>query len=164
LSGEIWLRTADGKAQRLDYGLKAPTGIALSPDNLWLAVAERGSHFGYSYPIKSDGTLDARQRFYWLHVADADDAGGATSLVFDREGHLFAATDLGVQVFDRNGRSRLILRLPDEAPVIALAFGQKDSGMLYARSATGHTFRRALKIPGVPLRERPVTVPKVSPG
>jgi sugar lactone lactonase YvrE len=40
-------------------------------------------------------------RFYWA-------AGG---MCMDREGHPYVATRKGVQVFDRNGRSRGILPL-----------------------------------------------------
>ncbi len=42
-AGKVWLIRPDGEQILLDEGLKQPTGIALSPDGLWLAVMERSS-------------------------------------------------------------------------------------------------------------------------
>jgi sugar lactone lactonase YvrE len=111
-SGTVWLVKPNGKKSRLDAGLSHPSGIAISPDGLWLAVAENKTHWNYSYRVQPDGTVQDKQRFYWFHVSDEADDSGAGLWVMDREGRLYAATRMGVQVFDRNGRSRLILPVP----------------------------------------------------
>jgi gluconolactonase len=98
---------------------------ALSPDNLWLVVAESKTHWGYSYRVRSDGGVDSKQRFYWFHEPDDADASSAGSMAMDREGRLYVSTNLGVQVFDRSGRSRLILPASRGA-VRALSPGNKE--------------------------------------
>jgi hypothetical protein len=109
--GKLWLLNPDGKKLQLDAGLRQPSGIGLSPDGLWLAVAKK-THWGYCYRVQPDGTLKDKERFYWFHVPDDADDSGARAWVMDHDGRLYAATRMGVQVFDRNGRSRLIMPVP----------------------------------------------------
>lgn len=161
--GELWL-VAPGAAPRLlDRGLRHPSGIALSPDGLWLAVVEKASHGGYSYRVKPDGSVDAKQKFYWLQVADEDEDSGATALAMDRDGRLYAATRVGVQVLDRNGRVRAILPLNGQA-VIAIAFGGPHFNQLYVVAADHHLYRRTLTVVGAPPAAPPITLPPWSAG
>jgi len=39
--GKVWLIRRDGKKTVLDSGLEGPTGIALSPDGLWVVARRR---------------------------------------------------------------------------------------------------------------------------
>jgi gluconolactonase len=130
-TGKVWLISKSGEKTLLDSGLKGPTGVALSPDGLWLAVAESHTHFGYSYRVQSDGTVQDKQRFYWFHVPDTADDSGAGAWVMDSEGRLYAATRMGVQVFDRNGRVRAILPVPG-GQVTGIAFGGDHFDTLYS--------------------------------
>jgi hypothetical protein len=139
--GGLWLIASGMTPRRLDRELRDPSGIALSPDGLWLAVVERSAHGGYSYRVKPDGSVDARQRFYWLQVADEDEDSGARALAMDRDGRLYAATRMGVQVLDRNGRVRAILPLNGQAAV-AIAF------LWWVRFQP--TLRRGRRPPSVP--------------
>jgi gluconolactonase len=145
-TGNVWLSESGKRRILLDSGLKAPTGIALSPDGFWLAVAESKTHFGYSYRIASDGTLRHKEPFYWFHVPVDADESGAGALAMDREGRLYAATRMGVQVFDHNGRSRAILPLP--AGAVDLSFGGSDLATLYVSTTDHKVYRRRLKVPG----------------
>ena len=64
-------------------------------DNLTqVAVMEGRSHWGYSYRVKADGTVELKQQFYWAHVPDSADDSGAGSACFDRDGRLYVATRL----------------------------------------------------------------------
>jgi sugar lactone lactonase YvrE len=101
-----------GERVLLDEGLSDPSGLVLSPDGLWLAVFEKSGHGGYSYRVKGDGTLDAKQKIYWLYSPDDAEDSGAGSACADRDGRIYVATRLGVQVLDRNGRSRVIMPVP----------------------------------------------------
>ncbi len=67
---ELWLIRATGEKIRLDEGLKGASGVALSPDGLWLFVAQGLSRNGLSYRVRSDGTVDARAPFYDFVVAE----------------------------------------------------------------------------------------------
>jgi gluconolactonase len=161
-TGEVLFVTPDGKRTAIDKGLKEPAGIALSPDGLWLAVMERATHVGYSYRVQADGTVDARQKFYWAHVPDDADDSGAGGATMDRDGRLYVATRMGVQIFDRNGRSRAILPLPaGEATSICFAGGKFD--VLYVVS--GHKlYGRRMNAVGAPSFNPPMKLPEWGAG
>jgi hypothetical protein len=157
LAGKVWLISGSHK-KLIDAGLKGPTGITLSPDGLWLAVAESKTHWGYSYRVQPNGSVQNRQRFYWFHVPDTADGSGAGPWMMDRDGRLYAATRMGVQVFDRNGRVRAILPLPG-GEVTALAFGATDLDTLYVETTNQRIYRRKLKVSGLQPTGQPIRLP-----
>jgi len=161
-SGKVWFFQAGRSKTLLDQGLNHPTGIGLSPDGLWLAVLESQSHWGYSYRVKADGTLEAKQRYYWMHVPDSADDSGAGGICFDHNGYLYVATRMGVQVFDRNGRSRGILPLPS-GEATSVCFGGANFDTLFVTSG-GKVFRRHMKAIGVPGFAAPIKLPPWSAG
>jgi sugar lactone lactonase YvrE/enterochelin esterase-like enzyme len=156
-AGRVWLIKANGGKSLLDNGLHHPSGVAPSPDGLWLAVAESKTHWGYSYRVQPDGTVQDKQQFYWFHVPDWADDSGAGSLAMDRSGQMYAATRFGVEVFDRNGRVRAILPGPGGA-VTALCFGGTNFDTLFVVSG-GRIYQRKFKIPGAPPWSAPVQLP-----
>jgi len=156
-SGKLWLITPKGGKKVIDEGLDHPTGVAVSPDGLWLAVLEQTSHWGYSYRVASDGSIDAKQRFYWLHVPDTADDSGAKSICFDTAGRLYAATRMGVQVLDRNGRTRAILPVPG-GEVTGICFGGEKFDTLFVSSG-GKLYQRKLKSAGTPPGAAPIKLP-----
>jgi len=158
LSGKAWLIKPNGEKILLDNSLNHPFGIALSPDGLWLAVAESRTHWGYSYRVLPDGTVQDRQRFYWFHVLDDADDSGAGSWVMDVEGRLYAATRMGVQAFDRNGRVRAILPVRG-GEVTGIAFGGANFDTLYVSCADHRLYRRKLRVPGAPAWAAPIQLP-----
>jgi sugar lactone lactonase YvrE/enterochelin esterase-like enzyme len=162
-TGKVWLIKPSGEKLQLDGGLNHPSGIALSPDGLWLAVAESRTHWGYSYRVEPDGTVQNKQRFYWFHVRDEDDDSGAGAWMMDRDGRLYAATRMGVQVFDRNGRVRAILPAPGGA-VTNLTFGSSDFDTLYVSCADHKLYRRKLKVLGAAPWAAPIQLPGWSAG
>lgn len=162
-SGRVWRISSNGEKVLLDSGLDHPTGIALSPDGLWLAVAENRTHWGYSYRVTSNGNLQAKQRFYWFHVPDNADDSGAGAWVMDQDGRLYAASRMGIQVFDRNGRSRAILPVPGVA-VTGVSFGGAGFDILYVACADQRLYRRKLNVSGAPAWAKPIVLPKWSAG
>lgn len=163
-AGKVWLSRSQGEKQLVDSGLKSPSAVALSPDGLWLAVAESETHWGYSYRVQPDGTVQHKQRFYWFHVADEDDDSGVGAWVADRGGRLYAATRMGIQVFDRNGRVRAILPLPESKEAVRLGFGGADLDTLYVECADGTLYERKLNVAGVRPGAPPIELPAASPG
>ncbi len=156
-AGKVWLIKPDGAKTLLDEGLNHPTGIALSPDGLWLAVMESRSHWGYSYRVKQDGTVELKQQFYWAHMPDRADDSGAGGMCLDRDGRLYVATHMGVQVFDRNGRSRAILPLP-AGKATSVCFGGSKFETLFVASG-GKLYQRHLKSVGAPSFIAPIKLP-----
>jgi predicted alpha/beta superfamily hydrolase len=155
--GKVWLVARDGEKKVVDTGLRSPTGVTLSPDQSLLYVAEGSSHWIYSYQIQPDGTLADKQRYYWLHVADTEDASHAAGLCCDQAGWLYVATDLGVQVCDQAGRVNAILPVPN-GPVSAVAFGGEHFDTLYATSGR-LVYRRRLNATGANPWAAPILPP-----
>jgi sugar lactone lactonase YvrE/enterochelin esterase-like enzyme len=161
--GKVWVIKANGEKQLLDKGLNCPTAIAISPDGLWLAVAEGKTHWGYSYRVLSDGSVDSKQRFYWFHVPDTADDSGVRSWVMDRDGRLYAATRMGVQVFDRNGRVRAILPVPG-GEATGVSFGGTGFDTLFVSCADGRIYRRKIRAIGARSWLAPIELPAWFPG
>jgi gluconolactonase len=145
-SSKVWLVKADGRKRVVDTGLRSATGITLSPDQSLLYVADGDTHWIYSYQIQPDGSLDHKQPYYWLHVPDDSDQSSAGGMAVDRDGRLYVATNLGVQVCDQAGRVNCILPVPG-GPVSSLCFGGENSGTLFA-AAGGKIYRRQLAVKG----------------
>ncbi|MBV9849359.1 MAG: SMP-30/gluconolactonase/LRE family protein [Armatimonadetes bacterium] len=163
---KIWLIRPNGSKRVIDTGLRHATGIIMTPDHNLLFAAEGRTHWVYSYVLQSDGTLQEKQRFYWLHTAEsADDAGDgsdATDMAEDTQGDLYVATRMGVQVCDRNGRVEGILTLPP-GQVTSLCFGGEHFGTLYIVCG-GTIYRRTMLIPGVPGWAAPAPLPPFGAG
>lgn len=158
-TGEVWLIKSDRSKTLLDKGLKAPTAISLSPDGLWLMVMESQSHWGYIYRVKTAGDVGLKQRFFWSHVPDWAEASGAGNMCMDRDGRPYVATHMGVQVFDRNGRSRGILPMPmPNAGAMSVCFGGERMDTLFVTSG-GKIYKRQMKAIGAPSFIKPIKLP-----
>jgi gluconolactonase len=160
---ELWLLRATGEKVKLDQGLKAASGVAFTPDGLWLFVAQRLSRNGLSYRVRSDGTLDAKEPFYDFDVPAWADDSGAAGIGMDRDGRAYVATRIGVQVFDRNGRVAAILPLPGNAAPTNLCFGGKDFDTLFVAGG-GKLYRRKLGVQGAPPWAAPGKLPSWGAG
>ncbi len=153
----VILVRADGSRQRVDTGLHAPTGVALSPDQSLLYVAESATHWIYSFRIEPDGSLTDKQRYFWLHTDDAGEGSHTGGLCCDRSGWLYVATDLGIQICDQAGRVNAIVPTP-KTGATQVAFGGPAQDTLFALS--GNTiYQRRLKTTGVDPRAEPVLPP-----
>lgn len=144
--GQVWLVNANGEKKVVDSGLIFPNGVTLSPDQSLLYVDDSRSHWVYSYQIQPDGTLAHKQRYFWLHVPDSADDSGADGMKVDRNGRLYVATRLGVQVCDQAGRVNAIIPTPNRR-IANLTFGGPNFDVLYAASGD-KVYRRRLKVSG----------------
>jgi sugar lactone lactonase YvrE/enterochelin esterase-like enzyme len=145
-SGEVWLVRPGGKKMRVDAGVPSPSGITLSPDQSLLYVADKSSHWVYSYQIRADGSLAYKQPYYWIHAPDTAEDSGSEGLAVDTDGRLYVATRMGVQICDQAGRVNAILPAPN-GPVTDVAFGGANFDTLYALSG-GKMYARKLKARG----------------
>jgi hypothetical protein len=162
-ANELWFLPSGGKQVRLDAGIKGASGIAPSPDGLWLFVAQSLSRSGLSYRIRSDGTVDSREPFYDFYVPSWADDSGVAGISMDREGRAYAATRMGVQVFDRNGRVTAILPLPGNVPATGICFGGPDFDTLYVAGG-GRIYKRKLHVAGALPFAAPVKLPRGNAG
>src|SRR6266481_4832258 len=143
---KVWLIKPSGEKIVVDTGLKYANGVTLSPDQTLLYVADDRSHWVYSYLIKADGTLDDKQRYYWLHVPDTSDQSNADGIRVDREGRLYVATAMGIQVCDQAGRVQCIIPTPNNR-LSNFTFGGEHFDTLYA-TCGDRVYKRKLKITG----------------
>src|SRR5258705_194140 len=128
---KVWLIKPNGEKTVVDTGLKYANGITLSPDQTLLYVADYRSHWVYSYVIQADGSLQFKQRFYWLHVPDTTDQSNADGIRVDSDVRLYVATAMGIQVCDQAGRVQCIIPTPNRR-LSNLTFGGEHFDTLYA--------------------------------
>ena len=136
----------------------AVAGLCLSPDQTLLSVADSRSHWAWSFSIRPDGTLANRQRFFHLHVPDTADDAGAGGMQADRDGRLWVATRMGIQVCDQIGRVTCIIPTP-AGPCVDLCFGGPDFDHVVA-CCGDKVFVRRVRPRGAAGFLPPVTPPK----
>jgi gluconolactonase len=156
--GKIWLIRPGGQPVAVDSGLKFVNGLCLTPDQTQLYVAESASHWIWVYSVMPDGTLANKQRFGWLHVPDDKENAWPDGLKCDRDGLVYVATNMGIQVLDQLGRVNAILPTPPGGQPSNLCLGGKSFDVLYV-SAVGKVWRRRLKTRGCNPFEAPVRAP-----
>jgi gluconolactonase len=143
----------------VDTGIEFPNGLALSPDQTLLYVADMRGQFTYSFQIQADGSLAYKQPFFHLHVGFGQKQTSADGMTVDTEGRLYIATDLGVQVCDQPGRVHLIVKKPQDAWLANVVFGGKNRDTLYATCAD-KVFKRRLNAQGLFPAEGPSKPPR----
>ena len=153
-TSKVWLLKPKSQQVVVDSGLIHASGIAISPDKTLLYVADQESHWIYSYQIQPDGTLSNKQKFYWLHSPDSIDQSDARGMAVDRDGRLYVATALGIQICDQVGRVQAIVTTPN-GKVSSLTFGGANLDTLYATSGD-KIYRRKLKVKGAPAWAEPI--------
>jgi sugar lactone lactonase YvrE/enterochelin esterase-like enzyme len=151
----IWYVSPKGEKKVVDIGLNFANGITLSPDQSLLYVADSRTHWVYSYQIKPDGTLANKQKYYRLHVPDTAEDSGADGLRTDRDGRLWVATRLGLQVCDQAGRVNCSIPTPN-GRVSNLTFGGPDFDIVYA-TCGDKVYRRKVKVKGADHAQPPIT-------
>lgn len=130
-------------------GLEMPTSLCLSPDQTLLYVADRRRQLITSFQVGRDGTPTLEQPYFHLHLPDDADGSGVGGLCVDTAGRLYAATPMGIQVFDQAGRVNGIIAPPQRLTNIqGLTFGGPTRNQLYLL-ADGRVWRRKVQTRGV---------------
>ena len=150
---KVWYISPKGEKRVVDTGVKYPNGIALSPDQTLLYVADFRSHWVYSYQVQPDGSLAYKQKYYHLHVPDSADDSAADGLRVDRDGRLYVATRMGLQICDQPGRVNGIIPTPN-GKVSNLCFGGADFDTIYA-TCGDKVYKRKVKIKGANAFQEP---------
>jgi gluconolactonase len=93
-----------------------------------------------------------------LHVPDNAENAWPDGLKCDREGRLYVASTLGIQILDPIGRVNAILPLPS-GHASNVCFGGRDFDVLYVSCGT-KVYRRKLKVRGANNFEAPNKPPQ----
>jgi len=150
---QIWYIAPTGEARVVDKGLRFSNGICLSPDQSLLYVADSRSHWVYSYVVQPDGSLTHKQKYFHLHVPDTAEESGVDGLRVDRDGRLYCATRLGLQICDQAGRVNCIVPTPN-GRLANLTFGGPEFDTLYA-CCGDKVYARKVKVRGLRPQDPP---------
>jgi len=154
----IHMIDAAGTDTVVDEGLKFSNGLCLSPDQTLLYVADSRSHWVWSFTIQADGSLTNKQRYCHLHVPDTADDAGADGMRVDRDGRLWVATRMGIQVCDQLGRVTCIIPTPN-GKCANLCFGGPEFDHVIV-ACGDKVFVRKVKVRGAANFLPPVTPAK----
>ena len=138
-------RLKDGRLTLLARDLKRPNGLAFSPDEktLYVANSDAARKIWMAYPVKQDGTLGAGRVFF--DVTSSAEDGLPDGMKVDRDGNLYCTGPGGVWVFTPGGEHAGTIK-PAEVPANC---GWGDDGRtLYMTARTG-LYRVRLNIPGI---------------
>ena len=154
---QVWYISPTGEKKVVDRGLLFSNGLALSPDQSLLYVADSRSHWVYSFQVQADGSLAHRQKYFHLHSPDTADSSGADGVRVDRDGRVYVATRMGIQVCDQAGRVNCIIPVPN-GRISNLCFGGPEFNTLYA-TCGDKVFRRPAKVQGANAYMAPLKPP-----
>ncbi len=101
----VYRLSGRGDLTLLTRDLRAPNGIALSPDEktLYVSNADRGRAVWMAYDIRDDGTLTKGRVFFDATAQARTMKGAPDGMKVDREGHVFAAGPGGVYILAPDG-------------------------------------------------------------
>jgi len=139
-------RLAGGKLQLLSKDLTRPNGLAFSPDEKYLYVANSDAKrkIWMRFEVRPDGALGASRVFY--DVTSESAPGLPDGLKVDRKGNVYATGPGGVWIFSPEGKHLGTIQ-PPEVPANC-AWGDKDARTLYMTARTG-LYRIRLSIEGI---------------
>jgi sugar lactone lactonase YvrE len=99
-------------------GMEKPTGHAMSPDRGTMFVGSATGRYVWAFRIDDGGSLSAGQPYCSLRLPPGSTSINVTAVAVDRVGRVFAATPMGVQVFDPTGRLCGVLAHPERQGAI----------------------------------------------
>ena len=136
----------DGKLRLAATDLTGPNGLALSPDERYLYVAnwDEKKKIVMRYRAHADGTLSDGEVFYDMTQAPGEDA--LDGIKVDVRGNVYVSGPGGLWILSPEG-AHLGTIVGAEHPH-NLAWGDADGRTLYLTAQTG-IYRVRLKIPGV---------------
>lgn len=146
----VWFVPKGGEARIVfeDPNSGFLNGLMLSPDQSMLMVNDSRKKFVWSFQIEPDGSLAYGEEFFRLETWDKNSQSRADGMTIADDGHLFVATDLGVQVCNDKGPVVGIIRKPTKEFVSNVVFAGPELKTLYATAST-KLFRRKLQASGV---------------
>jgi gluconolactonase len=139
-------RVDHGRTQLLTKLLTAPNGLAFSPDEKYLFVANSGpvKKQWIRFEVKPDGTLGNNKVFY--DVSGIKEEGVPDGMKVDSKGNLYCIGPGGIWIFSPQGEHLGTIR-PPQLPANC-NWGDKDGKTLYITGGTV-LYRIRLKIAGI---------------
>jgi gluconolactonase len=138
----VYRLSPDGKTLTLlTKDLSRPNGLAFSPDEKILYVADTERHRINAFDVKRDGTLENDRVFAETPFNEYPDG-----IKTDANGDLFVATNsTDVRVYDSAGKP--LGEIVTDSPTANLAFGGADNKTLFI-TATESVYKLRMKVAG----------------
>lgn len=143
----VYRLSPNGALTLLTKKIKAPNGIAFSPDEktLYITDVDPNRPAWLAYDVKEDGTITNSRVFFDSTPWKKPNYGGPDGLKLDREGNLFAARPGGINVFAPDGTH--LGSIETGGATSNVAWGD-DGSVLYITGGTT-IYRIALKTKGM---------------
>jgi gluconolactonase len=132
------------KLQLVIKDLGRPNGLAFSPDEKFLYIAESGRKVWMRYPVRADGSLGDGTLF--LDPSSDKAPGDPDGIRVDRKGNLYGSGPGGVWIISPEGKHLGTIKVPER--VSNVAWGDEDGKTLYVTASTS-VYRIKLNIPGM---------------
>jgi gluconolactonase len=139
----VYRFSRNGQLALLTTEVKAPNGIAFSPDEKTLYVADSGRALWLAFDVKPDGTIDAGKVLFDGTEQSKGRPGVADSLKIDIYGNIFAAAPGGLFVISPNGK--LLGRFDLGTATGNCAWGEDGSTLFITSNAIVYRIRLTTK-------------------
>ena len=137
-------RWSNRKLQILSKDLKAPNGIAFSPDERYLYVDDSFAKTYWRFEVQPDGSVTNGKVFF--DMSSSKDEGVPDGMKLDQKGNIYGVGPGGVWILSAEGKHLGAIKL-SENPA-NLAWGDADGKTLYLTARTG-LYRVKLNIAGI---------------
>jgi len=146
----VYRLSRDGRLTLLTTALRAPNGIAFSPDERTLYVSNADSErlAWMAFPVEADGTLGPGRLFYDGTTALAGRRGTADGMKVDAAGNVFGVGPGGVYTFSPAGE--LLGWIDFGGNVGNVAWGEDGSTLFIAANSAVYRVRLATRGAGWP--------------
>ena len=131
------------KLQLVIKELGRPNGLAFSPDEKFLYIAESGKKLWMRYRVQPDGSVTDGAVF--LDPSPDPAKGGPDGLRVDKNGNIYGSGPGGVWIISPEGKHLGTIKIPEV--VSNVAWGDKDGKTLYITASTS-LYRIKLNVPG----------------
>jgi gluconolactonase len=135
-----------GKLTLLTKELARPNGIALSPDEKTLYVANSDGERPVimAYPLMADGSIGEGREFFNAKKAGATGPGACDGMKIDAHGNLFATIPGGLAIFTPEGKQFGLISAGND-PIANCAFGEDGSTLFMCANHNVLRLRTATK-------------------
>jgi gluconolactonase len=129
LPSAVYKLSAKGQLTRVTRDITRPNGVALSPDEKTLYVANTQGEAIIAFDLDANGEAKNPRDFAKLTLPPSQGGRPATSgadgIAVDEKGRLFVATTVGVQVVSPKGELLGVIAMPKQPQNLAFGGGPK---------------------------------------